>query len=60
MQSSFTAKVALSAALLVLVGCGGGGGGGTSSGGGESTGLGTLRVSLTDAPSCGYAEVNVP
>ena len=59
MQSSFTAKAALSAALLVLVGCGGGGGGGTSSGGGESTGLGTLRVSLTDAPSCGYAEVNV-
>ena len=40
-------------ALLALAACGGGGGGGSSGG------QGTLRVSLTDAPSCGYEHVFV-
>ena len=39
-------------AVATLAACGGGGGGG----GGES---GTLKLALTDAPSCGYDEVNV-
>lgn len=38
------------AASLVLSACGGGGGGGST---------GTLSMSLTDAPSCGYDAVNV-
>ena len=37
--------------LLVLAGCGGGGG--------DSGGSGTLGVSLTDSPSCGFDAVNV-
>lgn len=37
--------------LGVLAACGGGGG--------EASGSGTLRLALTDAPSCGYDEVNV-
>lgn len=37
-----------------LAGCGGGGGDGASSGG-----SGTLGVSLTDAPACGFDAVNV-
>jgi hypothetical protein len=42
------------AATLLVAGCGGDGGiGGT----GASTG--TLRVGITDAPACGYDEVNV-
>ena len=40
-------------AVATLAACGGGGGGG---GGGES---GTLKLALTDAPSCGYDSVNV-
>ena len=44
---------ACAAATLLLAACGGGGGdAGTS-------GTGTLRASLTDAPSCGYDAVNV-
>jgi len=43
--------VALCAAL---VGCGGGGGGD-----GATSGTGTLRVALTDAPACGFDAVNV-
>jgi len=39
---------------LLLAGCGGGG-----SGGGGIGGTGVMRVSLTDAPACGYDEVNV-
>ena len=46
--------VAASAAL-VLSACGGGGSDSSS----MSTGQGTLRVSLTDAPSCGFDHVNV-
>jgi hypothetical protein len=37
--------------LGVLAACGGGGG--------EASGSGTLRLALTDAPSCGYDKVNV-
>lgn len=37
--------------LAALAACGGGGG--------EASGSGTLRLALTDAPSCGYDEVNV-
>lgn len=40
---------------LLLAGCGGGSGGG----GGGIGGTGVMRVSLTDAPACGYDEVNV-
>jgi Domain of unknown function (DUF4382) len=49
-------------AVLVLLGtlsltaCGGGGGGG---GGGSSTPTGTLGVSLTDSPACGFDAVYV-
>jgi hypothetical protein len=38
-------------AVVLMTGCGGGGGGSPSSG--------TLGVSLTDAPACGYDAVNV-
>jgi hypothetical protein len=38
-----------------LVGCGGGGGGGDSG----AAGMGSMRVALTDAPSCGYDHVYV-
>lgn len=47
---------ALGASALALIvglsGCGGGGDGGIS-------GTGVMRLSLTDAPACGYDEVNV-
>lgn len=41
-------------AALLISACGGGGGGAD-----PVSGQGTLRVALTDAPSCGYDEVNV-
>ncbi|CAM3685765.1 DUF4382 domain-containing protein [Roseateles saccharophilus] len=41
-----------SVSLALLAACGGGGGGGTAD-------TGTLGLSLTDAPSCGYDHVNV-
>lgn len=47
-------KICLSSAVgltALLAACGGGGGGGSSQG--------TLQVSLTDAPSCGFEKVNV-
>jgi len=44
----------LATALLALAACGGGGGGG-----GSTPQPGTLGVSLTDAPACGYDQVNV-
>lgn len=44
----------VAALAAVLAACGGGGGIG-----GTGIALGTLRVSLTDAPACGYDEVNV-
>ncbi len=43
------------ATAALLAACGGGGGGG--GGGSVSAGDGTLRVALTDAPSCGYDHV---
>ncbi len=43
------------AALLSLTACGGGGGGI----GGTGAQQGTLSVSITDAPACGYDQVNV-
>lgn len=47
-----TALFGASAAVL-LVACGGGGGSSTTAG------TGTLKVALTDAPACGFDEVNV-
>ena len=49
----------LMASLLaaLVAGCGGGGGGG--GGGDAAPAQGTLSVSLTDAPACGYDAVNV-
>jgi hypothetical protein len=45
------------AASIALSGCGGGGGGGGI--GGTGTEPGTLRLAITDAPSCGYDAVNI-
>lgn len=57
---------AATCAALLLAACGGGGGAGGGIGGdggiggtGASSGKGTMRVSLTDAPSCGYDSVFV-
>lgn len=53
-RSPLTWTAALSAAAIALAACGGGG---------ESTSptqaQGTLRIALTDAPSCGFDQVNV-
>jgi hypothetical protein len=46
------ALAAAAAAAAVLAACGGGGGS-------SSNAPGTLRVALTDAPACGFDEVNV-
>lgn len=46
------AKALCTLSVVGLVACGGGGGG-------ETGGTGTLRLALTDAPSCGYDAVNV-
>jgi hypothetical protein len=47
----------MAAAVVVTAACGGSG----SGGGGMSTGqgMGSLRIALTDAPSCGFDEVNI-
>lgn len=45
------------AATLLLTACGGGGG--SSSGTSNTSGNGTLRLALTDAPACGFDAVNV-
>ena len=51
---SFLSRVLpITAASVILAACGGGGGGSS----GPVQQQGTLRVSLTDAPSCGYANV---
>jgi hypothetical protein len=47
------ATTAMVAAAALLAACGGGGSSVSA------TGQGTLRVALTDAPSCGFDEVNV-
>lgn len=49
------AAAAALAASLALIACGGGGGGSDSS----AAPTGTLRLALTDAPSCGFDQVNV-
>lgn len=47
-------------AIGLFAGCGGGGdAGGGAGGGGGSAQAGVLGVSLTDAPACGFDEVNV-
>lgn len=48
---------AAAAAALLLIACGGGGSGGTTPN--TSSGNGTLRLAMTDAPSCGFDAVNV-
>jgi Domain of unknown function (DUF4382) len=48
--------LALATATGLIAACGGGGGSSTDS---PSTGKSVLRVALTDAPACGYDEVNV-
>jgi hypothetical protein len=48
---------AFGAVVLVLAACGGGGDGG--SGTQTATAAGTLHVSLSDAPACGYDAVNI-
>ena len=53
---------AIAAALLIgLSACGGGGGDTIASSGGDGgiSGTGVMRLSLTDAPACGYNQVNV-
>jgi hypothetical protein len=42
--------------VIAIAGCGGGGGGGI---GGTGAPMGTLNVSVTDAPACGFDQVNV-
>ena len=49
------ASIAAAAAAFVIAGCGGGGTGGS----GNPASMGTLNVSITDAPTCGYDAVNV-
>jgi len=50
MTSKLKSGLLAATALLALAGCGGGGDGGIS-------GTGIMRLSLTDAPSCGYDHV---
>ena len=53
----FASAIAAIGMLFSLVSCGGGGGGGGIEGTGSA--LGTMRLSLTDAPSCGYDAVHI-
>ncbi|WP_256080557.1 DUF4382 domain-containing protein [Massilia sp. YIM B04103] len=56
------AGAAVSTALVLLASCGGGGGGGGGGNGGTpppATTMGTVAVSLTDAPACGFDAVNI-
>ena len=57
-ESYFKALTWLMASLLAVfvVGCSGGGGGGDAA---PAQGTGTLGVSMTDAPACGFDAVNV-
>ena len=56
-RSPWQRTAVLSAAIVALAACGGGGGGSTSTA--QTQGTGTLRIALTDAPSCGFDQVNV-
>lgn len=55
MKFKHTAASAMAATVLFVAGCGGGGIGGT----GSPAALGTVRMSVTDAPACGFDSVNV-
>lgn len=57
MNTPLLAPAGLVAATLLLASCGGGGSAGD--GGGIGGTGGTMRISMTDAPACGYDEVNV-
>jgi len=57
MKTSIKAALLAVAASAALVACGGGGDGSVAPSPGP--GLGTLRVALTDAPACGFDQVNV-
>ena len=57
MKTGIKAALLAVAASAALVACGGGGDGGVAPAPGP--GSGTLRVALTDAPACGFDEVNV-
>ena len=52
-RGAYTGAVLLAATTLFVAACGGGGGGS------DGSGSGTLSVSLTDSPACGFDEVNV-
>jgi len=56
MTSRFAAALAAIAMLFGLASCGGGGGGGIE---GTGSALGTMRLSITDAPSCGFDSVHI-
>lgn len=56
MKRRFAAILAVMTALAGLSGCGGGGGGIEGTGGAAQ---GTMRMSITDAPSCGYDAVHI-
>jgi len=56
MKFQFKAALAAMTASLWLVGCGGGGSTGSTNG---AVGTGTMSLSITDAPACGYDAVNV-
>jgi hypothetical protein len=51
-----TAGIAMA---FTLASCGGGGGGSDGGIGGSGAQMGTLSIAITDAPSCGYDEVNI-
>ena len=55
MNFRLIAAVVIAAGASLLAGCGGGGGGI----GGTGSPEGTMRLSITDAPACGYDEVNI-
>lgn len=60
MKLRFNLKLVLGGLVLAgLAACGGGGGGGGSDVTFAGASNGTLRVALTDAPTCGYDAVNV-
>jgi hypothetical protein len=59
MNTRLLAPAGLVAATLLLASCGGGGSAGDGGGGGIGGTGGTMRISMTDAPACGYDEVNV-
>lgn len=58
-HQTFRTVAASIAVVLAVAGCGGGGGGGGGGIGGTGAPYGTLRMSMTDAPSCGFDAVNV-